>query len=121
MNRNALWLAFLGMTLNALWPLLANAGPKEIVAIVCSVNGARSAAAEYGGTPQPHQAPVTSAAQHCPFCLGGSDQSPGLNTPPGVVYQPQLSELGLISSAAPNWAFFVHPSSHPRGPPHYLI
>jgi hypothetical protein len=122
MNRRfALWLAFLGMTLNALWPLLANAGPKEIFAIVCSVNGAQSAAAADGGTPLPHQAPVTSAVPHCPFCLGGSDQTPGLTPPLRVVYQPQLSELSSVPSRTPTGAFFAYPSSHPRGPPSHLI
>src|SRR5258705_3694865 len=91
MNRNALWLAFLGMTLNALWPLLANAGPKEIFAIVCSSNGAGSAAAADGGTPLPHQSPVTGSVPHCPFCLGGSDQTPGVTTFQAVLYQRQLS------------------------------
>jgi hypothetical protein len=122
MNRRiGIWLAILGMTLNALWPLLANAGPKEILAIVCSVSGARSAAAADGGTPLPHQSPVKIAVPHCPFCLGGGDQTPGLTTSQAVAYQPQLSELSSIPSETPAWAFFAHPSSHPRGPPPHLI
>ncbi len=117
MNRRiTAWLAILGMALNALWPLLANAAPQQFVGSICSVNGMRMAPAVDPGKPaQP--VPAKSFAPHCPFCSGVSDHTPGLAPSAAPLIVVETDGFHPLFAATPVRVSFVHPSAHPRGPP----
>lgn len=109
-----------GMVLNALWPLLANAGPADFSAPVCSAVGTKSAPNIFGGLPT-HPTPAKLSAPHCPFCAGSSDYQPALasaanvsDAQPAAVSQPLFAATELPLS-------FEILAAHPRGPPAFLI
>ena len=118
MNRKfTAWLAILGVALNALWPLLAHAGPQEFVATICSANGTRSVAVTDGGAKPPQVPPASSSLPHCPFCLGVSDHSPALAAAPAVDFTRVISTLAAMVAGISGGTSFTHPSAAPRGPP----
>ena len=114
--RFALWLAFAGMALNALWPLLANAGPRQFWAPMCSMVGTMSAPANVDGGPaQP--GPGKWVAPHCPFCLGAGDQTPALaadTTREIAVASVCMRSLATVRTP-PLALLYLRPDS--RGPP----
>ena len=73
-HRIAVWLAVLAMSLNALWPLVANAKPAwafDPSDEVCTVGGAKSVGGG-AGAPQPSG---NSHQSNCSFCTLGLDKS----------------------------------------------
>jgi len=66
MRKLAGWLAILAMALNALWPLIAQAKPVNLVP-VCTVGGVTHYV-EVPGAP----APADSQHEHCAFCFAGA-------------------------------------------------
>lgn len=120
MNRKlASWLAIFGMVLNALWPLLANAGPVEFAMPVCSAVGT-TASAGLAGTPlQP--APGKLSAPHCPFCTSASDHQPALPVAAALLLPPPAESLSPLLAIEPIAPSFTLLSAHPRGPPPLLI
>ena len=66
MKKLAGWLAILAMALNALWPLIAQAKPVNLVP-VCTVGGVTHYV-EVPGAP----APADSQHDHCSFCFTGA-------------------------------------------------
>ena len=120
MRKLATWLAIAGMALNALWPLLANAGPVDFSAPVCSMDGTKAAPGGAGGLPL-NPAPGKLSAPHCPFCPGVGDQTPALASYRGLaVIAPTVS-----AQAIPVELFrplpFLYLAAPPRGPPSPLI
>jgi len=66
MRKLASWLAILAMALQALWPLIAQAKPVNLVP-VCTVGG-DTHYVEVPGAP----APADSQHEHCAFCFAGA-------------------------------------------------
>ena len=115
----ATWLAILAMGLNGLWPLLANAAPREFVAPLCSMVGTTMAVDASGMPAQP--APAKSPAAHCPFCSTGSDHHPAL-APAGVIaFAPPVAQFQRSIIVAEPAASSVVLAAAPRGPPSRLI
>ena len=118
-RRFAAWLAFVAIALNGLWPLLANAAPRDFVAPICSMVGT-TAAADASGIPLP-TAPAKSPAPHCPFCTTGSDHNPALATAETVAFAaPESMPQPRVSVFVPESSFVVL-AAPPRGPPSRLI
>lgn len=118
-RRFAAWLALAAIALNGLWPLLANAAPRDFAAPICSMVGTTTAV-DATGTPLP-AAPAKSPAPHCPFCTTGSDYNPGLATAETVAFAvPESMPQPLVSGFVPESSFVVL-AAPPRGPPSRLI
>lgn len=117
MNRKfTAWLAILAIALNALWPLLANAAPKDFSGPICSMAGTKSVPSDFDGIPgMPN--PGKSFSQHCPLCVGGSDSAIGLVSEPVISFAVRQLDRTLNYAQIQVWASFIHPYSHPRGPP----
>src|SRR5258708_1552852 len=108
------------MVLNALWPLLANAGPQDFSAPICSMVGTKAMPAAAGGLPL-NPAPGKLSAPHCPFCMGVSDQTPALTSHAGVVLDTSLVDAPPITLVSSQPLFFSSLAAQPRGPPALLI
>ena len=66
------WLAVLAITLNAAWPLLANARPKSVHLVpLCTVEGITHYVEVPGGT-TPLDKSADSHHEHCSFCFLGA-------------------------------------------------
>ena len=115
----ATWLAILAMGLNGLWPLLANAAPREFVAPLCSMVGSTMAVDASGMPAQP--APAKSPAAHCPFCSTGGDHNPALATVGVVAFVSPVARFQHAMIVAEPAASFVVLAAAPRGPPLRLI
>ena len=114
-RRLTAWLAIFGMVLNALWPLLATAAPREFVAPVCSMVGTTVAVDAAGMPAQP--APAKSPAPHCPFCTTGSDHNPALATAQTIAFAPPVAAVRVPAPVAEHGSYFLILAAHPRGPP----
>jgi hypothetical protein len=114
-RRFSAWLAILGMVLNALWPLLAHAAPREFVAPICSMVGTTAAQVMEGGLPPP--APLKSVAPHCPFCSLGSDQQPLLAAAEIPAFVPLLLAAPPPPAKIVVFSATIASAAHPRGPP----
>ena len=115
----ATWLAILAMGLNGLWPLLANAAPREFVAPLCSMVGTTMAVDASGMPAQP--APAKSPAPHCPFCSTSSDHNPALATVGVIALAPPVAQFQRAIIVAEPAASSVVLAASPRGPPSRLI
>ena len=115
----ATWLAILAMGLNGLWPLLANAAPREFVAPLCSMVGTTMAVDASGMPAQP--APATSSAPHCPFCSTSSDHNPALATVGVIALAPPVAQFQRAIIVTEPAASSVVLAAAPRGPPSRLI
>src|SRR4051812_2566689 len=113
LRRLATWLALLGMTLNALWPLLANAGPADFSAPVCST-AHQGASGLLAGTPLP-MSPAKKIAPHCAFCGAGHSLAAMAPPEPGwfaaAVGEPPRQPP---QSGSPTCQLLA---ANPRGPP----
>lgn len=99
------------MALQALWPLLAQAGPGDFAPSWCSAAGLKAGPA----LPAP-ESPKLRAA-HCPFCAGAGDAGAVLGGDPvhalivdGVETAPPDGIFFAVSSA-------TYLAASPRGPP----
>ena len=112
MNRRiTAWLAIAALALNALWPLLAQAGPAEFALSWCSAAGAKAGPV----LPAP-ESPKLRAAQ-CPFCAGAGDAGLALSGCPleaRVVDGADVAATGTQSSLV---FFATYLAASPRGPP----
>jgi hypothetical protein len=108
-----------GMVLNALWPLLANAGPAEFSAPICSMVGTKSTSGMGGSPGQP--APAKMGAAHCPFCAAGGDQNPALSSAEPLAFPPPIVIAKPLAAGVEFFPSVVSFAAHPRGPPLSLI
>ena len=114
MNRSlAAWFAIVAMALNALWPLLANAGPVEFSVPVCTAGGSMLTSPG-SGLPV---SPAELKAPHCPFCGSAGGATAALVVAPSAVIMiAAVHERPAAHSLAPSSSFdFLH--APPRGPP----
>ena len=116
-RRIAGWLAILAMSLNALWPLVANAKPSwafDPGTEICTVGGVKAFAGG-GGSPQP----VDNAHQpNCSFCTLGADRFALPASAVAVVLPATESpvfraDIAGIPPAEPS----SYSPAHPRAPP----
>ena len=116
MKRLTAWLAVAAMALNALWPLLAHAGPAEFSAPVCTTSATAEFTSPAGTLPAP---PAKLNAPHCPFCGGAGVFV--FAAPPAVVgFVPVEYESPARDAAASPQAFELF-RAPPRGPPVSLL
>lgn len=61
----AVWLAILGVTLNALWPLLTGAQPKAMPTEICSAGAAKSGGSTADGRTDGRNLPAPPTPPRC--------------------------------------------------------
>jgi hypothetical protein len=113
------YLAIVAIALQALWPLLAQARPKDVVLVpVCTVQGVTHyIELPIRGAPGEPQSDPRAASQHdhCSFCTGGGDRiAPSCSSALKAASLPSFavpaSELVLLEYQSPVVA-------RPRAPP----
>lgn len=121
MKRLAGWLAIFAMTLNALWPVLANAKPASAgdFTEICTANGMVRVAAGDGGT----QAPELALTPHCAFCAFGADRAVALPPTAAVLVLPAFEAPVFRPRAAAVIVpeSFSRPPAPPRAPPFSVV
>jgi hypothetical protein len=116
-RRIAAWLALWSIAFNALWPVLAIAGPSTpaLPSEICSATGSRHAG---GGTGD--DAPGSNVRPaHCTLCHFNPERNAAIScathvllSPVAAVAQPAAHFESLRPQAA------LHPSAPPRAPPY---
>jgi hypothetical protein len=109
------WIAILAMTLNALWPLLAQAkpAPESNLHELCTAAGIQIVAV--GGELPAHQ---PNLSPHCAFCSLGTDRvaiAPMAQI--GVVHGCGVRDAFPVFVSAPFPESHSHTSAQPRAPP----
>jgi hypothetical protein len=90
-NRTANWLGILAIALQALWPLIAQARPKDVVLVpVCTVEGVTHYMELPGGR-TPLDDSANSHQEHCAYCF------PALQTQAPLLLEAQQSLQGVES------------------------
>jgi hypothetical protein len=119
--RRAAALALLGVALNALWPLLANAAPRAdfFATEICSVNG-KAPGAAVGKLPLPHPA-SKHPSLHCVFCASGACNAALTGVPPQVAPAGEVTEPVLRTAAVVHNGDHIFLLAEPRAPPAFLL
>jgi hypothetical protein len=111
--------AAFAVTLQALWPLLSHARPKELslLAPLCTVDGVTHYLEIKAGKPTPLDERSAQHGEHCKLCVFGGDRD--------AAVQPRI-ELAFVSPAtipviSSSAVTFSRPAyllpAHPRAPP----
>ena len=113
----AAYLAILAIALQALWPLLAQAKPKNVVLVpVCTVQGVTHYIELPSGNGAPIEQHAASQHDHCSFCTFGGERAALTSSLPPVL-------LARIDEAAPRHVAVSELKSEtpysvrPRAPP----
>jgi hypothetical protein len=117
-RRASAWIAILAMTLNALWPVIAQAkpGPSPTLQEVCTSAGLQKIVVD-GDQPAEHSA-GGKASPHCAFCSFGSDSLAILPaTHAGIAVVVEVRDSLPVRYEAPLPELFVLSSAPPRAPP----
>src|SRR5258705_6302340 len=114
--RAAAWIAIAAMALQALWPLLAQAKPKDAVLVpVCTVQGVTHyIELPSNGTPVEQHA--ASQHDHCSFCSFGGDRA-ALSPYLQPVVSTGLEEARPAPAASSEFRSEKSFSARPRAPP----
>jgi hypothetical protein len=117
-RRLSAWIALLAMTLNALWPLIAEAKPRQDAGLheVCTAQGIQTVAFD-GGAPG-EQPAGKKATSHCAFCPVSADRL-------GLAASSHVNNASLVEGSdavhihagAPLVRAPVHSAARPRAPP----
>ena len=112
----AVYLAVLAISLQALWPLLAQAKPKNVVLVpVCTVQGVTHyIELPSGGTPVEEHA--ASQHDHCSFCSFGGERV-ALSPFPQSIISTGLEEARPLHVAAGELRSERPSDARPRAPP----
>jgi hypothetical protein len=109
----AAWLALAAMTLNAAWPLLANAKPDDLAAEICSASGLKHAA---GGVPALPDRGYH--ASHCNLCPFGAERGAAIAAVTRTSLLPVPAPEQIFARCeAPQVSISLYPAAPPRGPP----
>lgn len=110
------WLAIAAMTLNALWPLLANAKPAVPAnpSEICSATGLKHTGGEPAGAPDQGSHP--SCCSHCPHCPFNAERGAAIpcvaapSCPTTAGSRPEFAGTSRFKSQ-------LDPATRPRAPP----
>jgi hypothetical protein len=114
-RRFSAWIAILAMTLNALWPLIAQAKPIQAAALheICTAEGLQVVPAAPEDRPS-----GTKLSPHCAFCSLGADRIAIATSPlAGVTHAPDAREVLRVAFDAPLPASHARSPAQPRAPP----
>lgn len=109
------------MTLNALWPLLVTAQPKQIPQEICTVSGMKTLDGAHAShdlpAPPAHQGHHDKASDCCTFCVGGVHAAPLAPAFAGLALNLDPTPLLFASADAITWKCPYYLPSLSRGPP----
>jgi len=110
------WFAILGVAWHALWPLLAQAQPRDPLrdAPICSVAGTVHKGA-LPAAPSPLGPDATGA--HCALCLPGGGTPALVPANAALSFAPPASAPRMAAACAIVAVPLLHPSAGPRAPP----
>jgi hypothetical protein len=117
-NRFGKWLAMSAMALNALWPLISQAQPKEpeLFTTICTLEGMQTVELPVGKVPFDDSA--GKHQKHCKLCIGGNDRTQALVSAPADAFR---SPIFAVESPSALPAAEVRATSaslaQPRAPP----
>jgi hypothetical protein len=112
----AVYVAILAIALQALWPLLAQAKPKNVVLVpVCTVQGVTHYIELPSGN-APVEQHAASQHDHCSFCSFGGDRA-ALASFLQVVVSPKIEENAPRHVAVAELRSEKPYSARPRAPP----
>ena len=117
-RRVSAWIAILAMTLNALWPVIAQAKPGLAATLqeVCTSAGLQKLAVD-AQLPAGHSS-GTQASPHCAFCSFGADRIAIPSQELASFAQPSdVRHVVPSYRDAPSKAFPSQSSAQPRAPP----
>ena len=122
LRKSAAIAAMLALVLQALWPLVSQAAPRERSELVplCTIDGVTHfLELKLGKTPLEKRTALH--GDHCKLCVFGADRLVAL--PPSsmaalVVEQPESRPLAASTTRLPE--SFSHPPAQPRAPPAVL-
>jgi hypothetical protein len=118
-KRFAAWIAAFAVILQALWPLLSHARPKDpsLLAPVCSIDGIvhdvelKAGSAPLGNGKALHD-------EHCKLCVFGGGNSAGIaGSNAAVLAVADCRDSQAVSRPAPLSEPAGHPPAQPRAPP----
>ena len=117
-NRLVAWIAACAMLLQALWPVLSHARPKDSTLLVplCTIDG-ETHFLEIKTGKTPAEEPGATHGKHCKLCVFGGDKVAAVVAPGAVVPLSATSLAHPLARSAP-LALSAHRSpAHPRAPP----
>ncbi len=117
-RRFALFLAVFAIGLQALWPLLAQAGPRSAIQVpVCTVEGVTHyIELPSGNTPLDERS--SSNHEHCAFCMLAADRVACTSAADSwLLVAADVSSVVLVSPAAPRTRLLARSPGRPRAPP----
>jgi hypothetical protein len=118
-RRLTAWITAFAVVLQALWPLLSHARPKDqsLLVPVCSIEGvAHYIDLRSGKTPLDDRS--TSHGEHCKLCVFGSDRTVALPLDPvALLAVLDIVVEQLIAKPVPLPEPLNHPPAQPRAPP----
>jgi hypothetical protein len=109
-RRLSAWLALFAMSLQAMWPLAAQAAPAQSVQ-VCTAGGATYE------VPLPGAPDSQPRHQHCALCLLGGERPMAAPASPAVLSAAPAAAEAAQSSASAFVASDRIPAARPRAPP----
>jgi hypothetical protein len=113
----AVYLAVLAIALQALWPLLAQAKPKNVVLVpVCTVQGVTHYIELPSGNGAPVEQHAASQHDHCSFCSFGGERAALASFLPAVV-SARFDETAPLHVAVSELRSEKQYSARPRAPP----
>ena len=116
-NRSVAWIAAFAVLLQALWPLLAQARPKDpsLQVPVCTIDGVTHyLEIKTGKTPLEERS--STHGEHCKLCVFGADRV--IAVPPGLSFDvaAAFEDPGLVEKTQTFQSLSLLPA-HPRAPP----
>jgi len=116
-SRHVAWIAAAAVLLQALWPLLSHARPKDmsLQVPVCTIDGVTHfLEIKTGKTPLEER--TSSHGEHCKLCVFG-DGKQLLNAVADPVVAPRVTSHQVVILQSPFQEQLQRLSAHPRAPP----
>ena len=117
-SRIAAWLALAGMSLNAFWPLLANARPSvpALSSEICSATGL-----QHSSESTPGEAPGKGVRpSHCNLCPFNAERGPAISGAASALLCPMPASGQVHESfSEPQLRAALDPAAPPRAPPFF--
>lgn len=117
-RRSVAWIAAFAVLLQALWPLLSHARPKDasLLVPVCTVDGVTHfLEIKTGKTPLEERR--SSHGEHCKLCVFGGDKVAAVVAPVSVALISGTSQAVPLAKFVPLAVSTRRSPAHPRAPP----
>ena len=117
-NRHVAWIAACAVLLQALWPLLSHARPKDpsLLVPICTIDGVTHfLEIKTGKTPLEERS--SSHGEHCKLCVFGGDKVAAIVAPDSIVLLSGIFQTVPGELFDPGLPSIYRSPAHPRAPP----